>query len=1314
MPLATQLSRNMTLDIFDGTTPGCWPATNPSSAAAMGTPQSDASSPQPTAGRNQGTAGSPGSPMPSGLAQAANSWPQANGLACAASQPQSMPSQSMCDRPVSPSADAAEAARAALVVSPFSTCSGTLQASAQQPTHQGQERRSMQGATCKPVCSTQHTSQQSMQRAASQEVMDAVDSMDVAMLLDTFGAPLDQVQEQRKTDMSQSQASNMQHQQQQLQEAQMMMAAAQQDYAQAQQQLALAQAQAQAAGIPANIISQAQAQQQQQQQQQQQAVSISCMPGWPSIAQQAQQQHQLAQQAQQQQAQAQAQAQQQQHQLQMQAAHQRQMQQQASASASMGMGMASSEPMAVPSHRQPGQQHAMRSLSGISCLSGVSSNQNDNLGSARSSNTMLLQSLGEQVAGSTPQALALNALGNVSNLVGGWPPDMQTAQRQLQALQQQHQMQTLQQQQQQAAAMAAQLAAQQQQQQQQQVHLLQRSLTEDLPRTSPINIGFQSGTTAATALAAAAARRDATLRAGLGLGMGAGLSDPGFGGGLRGASLAGSLQHQVSLGTSTGCTLDMAGLSMSSNPNLAAVAAAAAAGSASTNNLAAAANAVNVGVSAYPGGSGGGMAPNMAPSPSAVLPAGGPSVDGAASSFGTAPAATVGSGGSTSVSPSNCNSSFANTLAGSGAPSDRQAVPIPACNGQVMLPGSAPPALGLAAASGPNAAALQASISLNSRGGSCELSEAQLMRLSSDGMGDGTLAGGGGSTSSLAGCGGLGGLGGLAFSTDDVTLVTRIERPDGTVRELEPERAAQLYRYKHKRMLRMRALAEASKKVRTDPRKAAACGQEGSKRGRFTLEGLHEFAAGTHTPSTPVLASTTSLPALCSLPPNACAPSTSAATTMGAPAGSVCTVPAGPGYGNATVSWQLAHGMSVGNHSQPLMQRIDEEGANEGSSAPSSMPQTQAGTEAAAGLNACNVTVGVSAAAGNQMDPVAIARAFIMGGTSVASLSTFSQQQQHHHQQELRRAQSSSVAELARHAAAVAAAAPQLPPAPGSSASALPMLANSLGPNSFGPNSLEPPTQDCVITEDDLAALGFGDLPQFSGGVSGNGNNGKEDMDETAESNNDGSRGSQPSSSGRAQQQQQQQMSLMQAQAQQALQQVQAQAVAQAQAQALQQAQAQAAAFQQAQAQAQALQQAAAIQQAQAQAAAIQQAQAQAVALQQAQAQAQAIQLAQQRMQQALLQQAQAAQRHGKGMMAPPPPPSQLQQQQQAFAQQQQQQQQQQQLQMQQQQQQQQRLSVLDRPIMYGTDRSQFSAAQLSLLDSILTDDFKPAVGGRH
>lgn len=46
---------------------------------------------------------------------------------------------------------------------------------------------------------------------------------------------------------------------------------------------------------------------------------------------------------------------------------------------------------------------------------------------------------------------------------------------------------------------------------------------------------------------------------------------------------------------------------------------------------------------------------------------------------------------------------------------------------------------------------------------------------------------------------------------------------------------------------------------------------------------------------------------------------------------------------------------------------------------------------------------------------------------------------------------------------------------------------------------------------------------------------------------------------------------------------------------------------------------------------------------------------------------------------------------------------------------QQQRLSVLDRPIMYGMDRSQFSAAQLSLLDSILTDQFRPsAPAGRH
>ena len=35
-------------------------------------------------------------------------------------------------------------------------------------------------------------------------------------------------------------------------------------------------------------------------------------------------------------------------------------------------------------------------------------------------------------------------------------------------------------------------------------------------------------------------------------------------------------------------------------------------------------------------------------------------------------------------------------------------------------------------------------------------------------------------------------------------LVTRIQRPDGTYKELDPERAVQLYRYRQKRMQRLK------------------------------------------------------------------------------------------------------------------------------------------------------------------------------------------------------------------------------------------------------------------------------------------------------------------------------------------------------------------------------------------------------------------------------------------------------------------------------------------------------------------------------
>ncbi|KAL6765222.1 hypothetical protein V8C86DRAFT_2463391 [Haematococcus lacustris] len=53
-------------------------------------------------------------------------------------------------------------------------------------------------------------------------------------------------------------------------------------------------------------------------------------------------------------------------------------------------------------------------------------------------------------------------------------------------------------------------------------------------------------------------------------------------------------------------------------------------------------------------------------------------------------------------------------------------------------------------------------------------------------------------------------------------VAMRLERPDGSVRELDAERAQQLHRYKQKRLARLRVYAEGQKKVRVEQRKAAA------------------------------------------------------------------------------------------------------------------------------------------------------------------------------------------------------------------------------------------------------------------------------------------------------------------------------------------------------------------------------------------------------------------------------------------------------------------------------------------------------------
>lgn len=66
----------------------------------------------------------------------------------------------------------------------------------------------------------------------------------------------------------------------------------------------------------------------------------------------------------------------------------------------------------------------------------------------------------------------------------------------------------------------------------------------------------------------------------------------------------------------------------------------------------------------------------------------------------------------------------------------------------------------------------------------------------------------------------------------DAQLVTRIERPDGTFKELDPERAMQLYRYRQKRMARLKAYAEGQKLIRYECRKVLADARPRVK-GRF-------------------------------------------------------------------------------------------------------------------------------------------------------------------------------------------------------------------------------------------------------------------------------------------------------------------------------------------------------------------------------------------------------------------------------------------------------------------------------------------------
>ncbi|GLC63483.1 hypothetical protein PLESTF_000041100 [Pleodorina starrii] len=1231
MPLAACLTRNLQLDIFDGSTP-CWPSTNKASSVAMGTPQSDTSSPQATAAAPPAAAGSPSSEVYAAAIQhASNSWPQNSALAMTSSQPQPLPqpilnsnSNLMCpgaaeqqqQQQVAATTDAAIRA-AQFTLSPFSACSGgSLQAAATAASQQHQAQAVMEAgcslpggaqattsATAAPgvqpqppqqqqqhlaqVSQSQH-SQHTLQRATSQELMDAVDSMDVALLLDTFGAPLDQLQGQGQDNnrgKQKAEAHNQQLQPQQ-QHVQDHLLAFQQQQQRQQQQLQAAELQSQIGGLCSTSLPSAVA-----------AAAaalhnpLSMSPGWAPLAQSVQ-----AQQQQQQQQQALLQQQQQQQQL-LQEQLQRQAQLNAAAAAAgcslgppSGFGVPSSEPVAVPApqrQQQQQQQAAMRTLSGLSCLSqsGLSGSNTDcqqQMGSARSSNTMLLQTLEQQFAtmsgacAGIPMTLAQAAGGGVAAAAAaaagcGWPPSLEATQRQLQQLQQQQQvaLQYLQQKQQEQQQVAAALAAvqQHQQAQAQTIQMLQRSMTDDLPRTSPITIG--SGAATANALAAATSRRDAALRAGLGL------SDPGIGLGRGARSLAQSpmsLQPNAAaaaaLGASSTCLTDnLSGIAMDPS-SIAAAAGPAATGAAGASHL-----------------------PAAAPPPLASMR----SLDAAASSFGALPiAAAAGSGGSTSVSPTNCN-----TLAGAVA---ERHVPLSAQQQQLMaqqmvLPGSAPPALGLAAALG----------SVGGGASSFDLQQQQhhhlggesLMRVGSDCY-DAVMAAAanasmlGGSLGMLglgAGCGG--------DAVDAASLLARAERP------MDPGRVAQLNRYKQKRMLRMRALAEGAKKVRYECRKQLADTRP-RVRGRFakvnSSDALLEYGNSGGGPTSSCMPASSS---------GGNGPTASAAT------GSACTAPPGVNYPHhshhqAPGGWGLQ-----GHHSQPHMQRIDEEAASEGQSpfmtqSTASLPLRQASSS---GLD-----TDAGAGAGRQGGAAADAAAFgarVVGSAPAGLLGL-----------EL----GSGNITATTKTAAVACG--------GGGGGAEQAQAQGLTP---GGTATAP---DCIITEHDLAALGFDDLTQLSGGFSNAGGNSNEDMDESAESMNDGSTAG-PGAARPAPQLSSGQVVLQQQQ-----QQVGGQASA--------------------------------------------------MLLQPSTSISPTAQLQQQ--QQPTQQPLRSAQQ---AFMAPQPGPSaaaacgsmQPQQQQQLHSQQ----------------QQQQRLSVLDRPIMYGTDRSQFSAAQLSLLDSILTDQYRPSgPGGRH
>ncbi len=797
MPLAACLTKNNQLDIFDGQgpSPGQWPS-HSAAAAAAGTPQSEVSSPLPASTL------APSSPVPTALPQHTSvSWPQSAGaLAAAATAPQGQqpqhPMQPLTQHVSSTGPVALEAVQSAMqqktptqmamtapAASSLAACLASsapamhrqLSLAADQQNQQQQQRLRLdsscgtdgqqqqqqqpiaipqQPSTARgPPSQAASPSQPSLQRQASQEVMDAVDSMDVAMLLETFGKPLEQVQQERRAEAAGAPNGN-------------------------------------AAPAASNASLSLQQQQQQQQQIAQAASGGGGGGGWTTLAQhiQSQQQHGGAVAA------VSAAAAihpplQQQH-------HQRQGSQQlqtslsgvaASLSSPPGGGRpstlqhaasvpiaaalpfaASSEPMAVPSHRQ-----ALRTMSGVSgmshsgiaCSSYNNTNETPLLGSAVSSNNALVQSLSDQLAGAGVQcpggvqinvapgmgpSINVGSMGTGAGMgvgmgiqgvqgmqgtqgMGVWNGADAAQLQQLQAMQQlQQQQQVVQQQQQQLLAM------QQQQQQQAQAQLLQRSLTDDLPRTSPISIGGGAATLAAGAntMAAAAARRDAMLRAGLGMGMGMGLSDPG----VRGLSAAlGASPAQLPGGFTMPGGAPVSIPSMSSSSLLA-------------DNMS--------GLCMGAGGMGMGMGIHNQQQAAAGGMMGGFSGGAAASSFGAGP-------GSSSISPTNCTS--AHTLAGAGcvvamehsshalAQQQQQHLagamqppqapqPHPLHHQHLLLPGSAPSTMGgtsLAAAvsaggasgiMGPPGMGGMGMVGPMGRTTSCELSEVQLMRMGSDGL----------------------------------------------------------------------------------------------------------------------------------------------------------------------------------------------------------------------------------------------------------------------------------------------------------------------------------------------------------------------------------------------------------------------------------------------------------------------------------------------------------------------------------------------------------------------------------------------------